>query len=185
MKTLPAFRIHLTTCFLCLTAMVGPLHAKWQSVTNTPYDSQIGSVYAYVKSTSRRNTADIGEANRILSRLRSYRHVYTRDWKLPGETKSSRRGDCKAKCILFIDEFRKVGGGSLTMIIGKRRPDSPQTHVWLIWEHEGETYLIDPSFESRVKKLSQTPSRYYQGDYAYRGGKKYAHLGDEIILAHR
>jgi hypothetical protein len=65
-------------------------------------------------------------------------------WQTPEETKRLRTGDCEDKIILFLDELAKNGMKG-RLIIGLRRIDAKEYHVWCEVKQEGKIYIADPT----------------------------------------
>lgn len=55
-----------------------------------------------------------------------------------------RTGDCEDKIILFLDELAKNGMKG-RLIIGLRRIDAKEYHVWCEVKQEGKIYIADPT----------------------------------------
>ncbi len=115
----------------------------------------------------------LAKINHWLTNLRAIPYRYSPRWKTPAQVNSDPTADCKGKAILLYAMMRANGARHVRFVIGKRHIADQRTHAWLEWETTQGTYLLDPTFNTSVERVSeQSPARYIP-HYAYTGARKY------------
>ncbi len=111
--------------------------------------------------------------NEWLSHLRAIPYHYSSEWKTPAQVHSDPGADCKGKAILLYAIMRANGAKHVRFVIGKHHFADQRTHAWLEWDTTIGTFLLDPTFNTTVERISSyDPSRYIP-HYAYNGAQKY------------
>lgn len=111
--------------------------------------------------------------NQWLANLRAIPYQYSSQWRTPAQINADLAADCKGKAILLYAIMRANGAKHIRFVIGKHQVADQRTHAWLEWETTSGTYLLDPTFNSAVERVSDNdPSRYIP-HYAYNGARKY------------
>jgi predicted transglutaminase-like cysteine proteinase len=105
--------------------------------------------------------------------LRSIPYGFTMHWKTPAEAQSGEPADCKAKAVALYEKMNANGASNVRLVIGKRTAASRRTHAWLAWETQGNTYVLDPTFNWAACTSNRAGKRNYQPLYAYAGTKKF------------
>jgi predicted transglutaminase-like cysteine proteinase len=111
--------------------------------------------------------------NQWLTNLRAIPYHYSSQWKTPAQVQSDLAADCKGKAILLYAIMRANGATHVRFVIGKHHAAAQRTHAWLEWDTTSGTYLLDPTFNTTVERISSyDPSRYIP-HYSYNGVHKY------------
>lgn len=98
---------------------------------------------------------------------------YSSQWKTPAQVHSDHVADCKGKAVLLYAVMRANGARHIRFVIGKHHAADLRTHAWLEWETTSGTYLLDPTFNRAVERVSDYDSGRYIPHYAYSGAQKY------------
>jgi predicted transglutaminase-like cysteine proteinase len=115
----------------------------------------------------------LARANQWLTNLRAIPYRYSPQWKTPAQVSSGLAADCKGKAILLYAIMRANGARHIRFVIGKRHIADQRTHAWLEWETTRGTYLLDPTFNTSVERISDYDPARYLPHYAYNGARKY------------
>ena len=127
------------------------------------------------------NASDGGLAGRIslarishwLTNLRAMPYHYSPQWKTPEQVSADLAADCKGKAILLYAIMRANGAKQVRVVIGKHQIADQRTHAWLEWDTKSGTYLLDPTFNRAVERVSDYDPAIYIPHYAYNGARKY------------
>lgn len=115
----------------------------------------------------------LASINQWLSNLRAIPYHYSTQWKTPAQVHSDLAADCKGKAILLYAIMRANGATHIRFVIGKHYIADQRTHAWLEWDTTSGTYLLDPTFNSAIERVSNYDSSRYIPHYAYNGARKY------------
>jgi hypothetical protein len=145
------------------------------TVASTPYDRQMTPVSPVLNSStgSMAGRASLPKINHWLTALRAIPYRYSLQWKTPVEVSSDPAADCKGKAILLYAIMRANGARHIRFVIGKRHIADHRTHAWLEWETTKGTFLLDPTFNTSVERVSNYDPARYIPHYAYYGARKY------------
>ena len=155
-------------------ALSGVAKAQLQQVAATPYDRQMTPVRLILEQRPQgQNGVTINEVNSYMRDLRSIPYEYSSNWKTPSQVQNEFKADCKAKAIALYSILKKRGVDNLRLVIGMRTKSSKMTHAWLEMNQAGKTYLLDPTFDNKVRALNDGPRSSYVQNYAYEGSKKF------------
>jgi predicted transglutaminase-like cysteine proteinase len=111
--------------------------------------------------------------NEWLANLRAIPYQYSSQWKTPAQVHADLAADCKGKAILLYAIMRANGAKHIRFVIGKHQVADQRTHAWLEWETTSGTYLLDPTFNRTVERVSDYDPARYIAHYAYNGARKY------------
>lgn len=165
----------LRAAFLCLGATSCFAHPSFLTVASTPYDRQMTPVSRVLNSSAgaMAGRTSLAKINHWLTNLRAIPYRYSPQWKTPGQVISDPVADCKGKAILLYAIMRANGARHLRFVIGKRHIADHRTHAWLEWETTKGTFLLDPTFNTSVERVSDYDPARYIPHYAYNGARKY------------
>ena len=160
---------------LCLGATSCFANPSFLTVSSTPYDRQMTPVSRVLNSSAGTLTgrASLAKINHWLKNLRAIPYRYSLQWKTPVQVSSDPAADCKGKAILLYAIMRANGAKHLRFVIGKRHIADQRTHAWLEWETTKGTFLLDPTFNTSVQRVSEYDPARYIPHYAYYGAQKY------------
>jgi len=170
--------IVLRAACLCLSATSCFAAPSFLTVASTPYDRQMIPVSPVLNSSSAglAGRTSLAKINHWLTNLRAIPYRYSPQWKTPTQVSSDPAADCKGKAILLYALMRANGARHIRFVIGKRHIADHRTHAWLEWETTKGTYLLDPTFNRSVERVSDYDPARYIPHYAYTGSGKYRAL---------
>ncbi|HYJ05916.1 MAG TPA: hypothetical protein VEX43_12340 [Chthoniobacterales bacterium] len=165
----------MPAAFLCLGVTSSFAAPSFLTVSSTPYDRQMTPVSRVLNSSAGTlaGRTSLGKINQWLTNLRAIPYRYSLQWKTPGQVSSDPVADCKGKAILLYAIMRANGARHIRFVIGKRHIADRRTHAWLEWETTKGTFLLDPTFNRSVERVSDYDSARYIPHYAYNGAQKY------------
>jgi predicted transglutaminase-like cysteine proteinase len=111
--------------------------------------------------------------NEWVANLRAIPYRYSSQWKTPAQVQSDLAADCKGKAILLYAIMRANGATHVRFVIGKHYVADQRTHAWLEWDTTSGTYLLDPTFNRTIERVSDYDPSSYIPHYAYNGARKY------------
>lgn len=175
----------LAATVLCLSTASCFSASMFLSVDSTPYDRQMNRIRPVLASPSGSAGQNVSMAlvNQWMGDLRDIPYGYQMEWKTPLEVQSRNPADCKGKAVALYQRMQANGAKNVRLIIGKRAPTSRMTHAWLVWESDGGSYVLDPTFNWMACRSEQIGERSYVPLYAYAGSKKYRAAASETLLA--
>jgi len=165
----------LASLLLSLAASSVFADALLFTVDATPYDRQMSRIRPVLTAASHSsaNRVSLPLVNQWMSDLRSIPYGFTAVWKTPAEAQNGAPADCKAKAVALYEKMTANGATNVRLVIGKRTSSSRQTHAWLAWESEGNSFVLDPTFNWSACTSGQVGRSNYQPLYAYAGHKKF------------
>jgi hypothetical protein len=153
-------------------------------VASTPYDRQMSRVFPVLNSKSTPAAMAVAIPLPItvwMVELRALPYHYSKHWQTPAELRLAQESDCKGKSLALYEEMRKGGARNLRIVIGKRHIFDASTHTWVQWDANGESYVLDPTFnESPMRAALLDPSTYVPF-YAFDGEHKYRAMNPALM----
>ncbi len=153
--------------------------------SRTPYDPYMQPV----DSVLRRLNGKKPSMERVAALLReaySFRYVYDTPYLAtpPHITEARREGDCKAKSLWMA---REMNDPNVRYVIGKAHRNSRISHAWLMWHHNGQWWVLDPTNLSRPVPASRTSPDEYLVNYSYTkaGSFRHAPTGRRAVAGQR
>lgn len=169
----------------CLSTASCFASALFMSVESTPYDRQMSRIRPVLLDAA--NTVPqqlpLSTVNQWMGDLRDIPYGYQQEWKTPLEVQPGKPADCKGKAVALYQRMQAGGARNLRLVIGKRAPTSRMTHAWLVWETDGATYVLDPTFNWNACPAEQIRERSYVPLYAYAGSRKFRAAAADMLIA--
>jgi predicted transglutaminase-like cysteine proteinase len=165
----------LVTILLSVAASSAFADALLFTVKATPYDRQMTRIRPVLTAATGASgdQVSLSAVNQWMAELRSIPYGFTMHWKTPAEAQSGEPADCKAKAVALYEKMNANGASNVRLVIGRRTAASRQTHAWLAWEAQGNTYVLDPTFNWAACTANRVGKKNYQPLYAYAGSKKF------------
>ncbi|MEY2489742.1 MAG: hypothetical protein QOC70_1684 [Verrucomicrobiota bacterium] len=161
----------------CLGSSVTPSSAQptFLTVASTPYDRQMNPISPVLNSSAGplAGRTSLATINQWITSLRAIPYKYSLQWKTPAQVNSDVAADCKGKAILLYAILRANGATHVRFVIGKHHVADLRTHAWLEWDTTSGTYLLDPTFNRTVERVTGRDPATYIPHYAYNGPRKY------------
>ena len=144
-------------------------------VASTPYDHQMSLISPVLNSSAGppAGRTSLITINQWLTSLRAIPYKYSPQWKTPAQVNSDVAADCKGKAILLYAILRANGATHIRFVIGKHHLADLRTHAWLEWDTTSGTYLLDPTFNRAMERVTDLDPATYIPHYAYNGPHKY------------
>src|ERR1700730_17532838 len=176
--SLSRFRLMgLISLAACLGSNAIPCSAQtiFLPVASTPYDHQMSPISPVLNSSAGplAGRASLTTINHWITSLRAIPYKYSPQWKTPAQVNSDAAADCKGKAILLYAILRGCGATHLRFVIGIHHLGDLRTHAWLEWDTTSGTYLLDPTFNRAVERVTERDPTTYIPHYAYYGPRKY------------
>lgn len=133
--------------------------------TATPYESHMQPVKQVLHALPGQ-TASMERVQELMKVGRSFRYSFTEPYTpaLPSVTAATKSGDCKAKSLWLVDQ---LGDENVRFVIGKATSRSKISHAWVMWQHEGKWWILDPTNTSKVIAADSVPDSKYIPLYSY------------------
>ena len=159
---------------ICLSSISCFAQSLYLTVSSTPYDKQMTRIrpVLFCKSGGKQNLSLV-LVNHWIEDIRAIPYGYCPEWKTPAEVESGVVADCKGKAVALYQRMQSHGAEHIHLVIGKRSFISRKTHAWLEWNTDGETYVLDPTFNWAACRAEQVGNDAYIPFYAYAGNRKY------------
>ncbi len=163
----------LAAAALCLSMASCFASSTFVSVPSSPYDWQMTRILPALLAKSSSSQISLPLVNNWMGDLRDIPYRYHSEWKTPAEVQSNQSADCKGKAVLLYERMQRNGARNVRLVIGKRGATSRVTHAWLLWETDGRTFVLDPTFNWTACRSEDVRPGSYVPLYAYSGAKKY------------
>jgi len=147
----------------------------------TPYDAYMRPVKRVLSATPNQR-ASLDRASELMREGRAFRYVHSDPYNplLPAETANRRAGDCKDKALWLCDQLRD---SKARFVIGKMKRSSTISHAWVMWQTEGQWYILDCTLNSRPIPMENVAKGDYVPLYSYAKSGTYRHAATSLTLA--
>jgi hypothetical protein len=171
----PIRYVLLRVACLCLGATACFAQPSFLTVASTPYDHQMTPISRVLNCSAGHlaGRTSLATLNQWLTNLRAIPYKYSPQWKTPAQVNADLVADCKGKAILLYAIMRANGATNIRFVIGKHHVADQRTHAWLEWDTTLGTYVLDPTFNRAVERVSEYDPGMYIPHYAYNGAHKY------------
>jgi len=96
-------------------------------------------------------------------------------WQLPEETEKRGGGDCEDMAIWLYVNMIEAGIENARLCIGMRSPTDRDLHCWVMWYHEQNTYMLDPTTRYGIVQTTAVPWGFYRPSYSYQDDRRFVH----------
>ena len=143
------------------------------AASRTPYDSYMAPV-KQVLATLKPANPSLDRVNTLMREGLSFPYSFTEPYVAasPEVTAATKKGDCKAKALWLANE---MGDQNVRFVVGKAHRGSKLSHAWLIWQHEGQWFILDPTNTSRAIPADRVSDNDYIPLYSWSKGGTYKH----------
>jgi len=148
---------------------------------HTPYDRYMTPVKQVFGSIHGEGAA-MDRVNTLMREGRGFRYSHTEPYlpAQPQETATRRCGDCKDKALWLMDQLQDQ---NVRFVIGKLSRNSAVSHAWLMWEHEGQWWILDCTMLSRPILADRAGANEYVPLYSFGKTLTYHHSDKAGMLA--
>jgi hypothetical protein len=143
------------------------------STSQTPYDRYMSPVKQTFASISGEG-ATMEKVQALMRQGRGFRYAHTEPYypATPQQTASKRKGDCKDKALWLIDQLQDP---SARFVIGKEKRGAAVSHAWVMWQNEGQWWILDCTMTSKPVLASQVSMNKYVPLYSWAKGTSFRH----------
>jgi hypothetical protein len=152
-----------------------------RAASGTPYDSYMQPVKRVLGSLHS-TSPSLDRVNVLMREGLSFRYSYTEPYvaATPATTAATRKGDCKAKALWLANE---MGDANVRFVVGKAHRNSKLSHAWLMWEHEGQWLILDPTNTSRPIPADRVSQNDYIPLFSWARSGTYRHAETTAYMA--
>ena len=117
------------------------------ATSHTPYDAYMQPVKQVLGSLDGASP-DMARVEALMRQDHNFRYSFTTPYvaATPAVTSATKSGDCKAKALWLCDQ---LGDKNVRFVVGKAHSNSKMSHAWVLWQHEGRYWILDPTNYSR------------------------------------
>jgi hypothetical protein len=150
------------------------------STSQTPYDRYMSPVKQTFASING-GGATMEKVQALMRQGRGFRYAHSEPYypALPDLTAASRKGDCKDKALWLIDQLQDP---SARFVIGKEKRGARISHAWVMWQNEGQWWILDCTMTSKPMPADRVSIDKYVPLYSWAKGASFRH-SDKAGLA--
>lgn len=154
---------------LILSTPAGAQSFSRREISQTPYDSYMGSFRTVASRGSGTGHLTMDQVQDLTERANDFRYDHIEAYKpqSPEGLEATGRGDCKDKAVWLYAKLAAAGAQNVQFVIGKKDSGAEEFHAWLYLTFNGRTYLLDPTFSSSASEASEFGADEYIPVYAY------------------
>lgn len=140
---------------------------------HTPYDRFLTPVKDTF-TTMHGEGATMDKVQALMRQGRSFRYAHIEPYfpAAPAVTAARHCGDCKDKALWLMDQMQDP---SARFVIGKLSRGANLSHAWVMWQHEGQWYILDCTMMSRPILADKAGPNEYVPLYSYSRTAEYRH----------
>lgn len=151
------------------------------AASSTPYDrfmSPVKQVFGSIHSEG----ATMDRVAALMRQGRGFRYSHTALFypALPQETASRHAGDCKDKALWLLDQLQDQ---NVRFVIGKLDRNSRMNHAWLMWQHDGQWWILDCTMLDHAIPAERAGANEYVPLFSWAKGSEYRHFDKAGMLA--
>jgi hypothetical protein len=171
----------LAALFLAAKLSASAVVDLGNAASATPYDRYMAPVKQVFGSIHGENTT-LDRVNTLMREGRGFRYSHTEPFypALPQETASRRAGDCKDKALWLMDQLQDQ---NVRFVIGKLDRGARVSHAWLLWEHEGQWWILDCTMLSQAVPAERAGANEYVPLYSFSKSTAYRHTDKAGLVA--
>ena len=173
------FALLTTSLFFAAKFAASAIVDLGSATSYTPYDRYLGPVkqtYASLQGEA----PSMEKVQSLMRQGRNFRYSHTDPYNpaLPNVTAAKRKGDCKDKALWLIDQLQDP---SARFVIGKEKRGAKISHAWVMWQHEGQWWILDCTMTSRPMPAARVSSSKYVPLYSWAKGASFRHVGNSSL----
>lgn len=164
----------LTAALLLLTKFAVSAAVDLGTTTDhTPYDRYLTPVKDVLNSMHG-ETATMDKVQSAMRQGRAFHYAHTEPYlpATPQETASRHTGDCKDKALWLMDQIQDP---SARFVIGKMTRGAKLSHAWVMWQHDGQWWILDCTMLSKPIPAEKAGANEYVPLYSYSRSGAYRH----------
>ncbi len=161
------------TTLLVLTQIAALAVDLGSTTSQTPYDrymSPVKQTFAGIRGEG----ATMQKVQALMRQGRGFRYAHSEPYypAMPEETAAKRKGDCKDKALWLINQLQDP---SARFVIGKEKRGAKISHAWVMWENEGQWWILDCTMTSKPVPADRVSDDKYVPLYSWAKGASFRH----------
>jgi hypothetical protein len=151
------------------------------TIEHTPYDRYMSPVKD-VLSSIHGEGASMDKVQAAMRQGRAFRYAHNEPYvpAMPQETAARHTGDCKDKALWLMDQIQDP---SARFVIGKMTRGARMSHAWVMWQHDGQWWILDCTMLSRPIPAEKAGTNEYVPLYSYSRSAAYRHSDKASVTA--
>jgi hypothetical protein len=147
----------------------------------TPYDRYLTPV-KQVFNNIHTEGVTLDRVNALMRQGRAFRYAHTEPYvpALPQDTAARHCGDCKDKALWLMDQ---LGDQNVRFVIGKLDRGSNVSHAWLLWEHDGQWWILDCTMLAHAIPAERASANEYVPLYSFSKNSAFRHTDKAGLVA--
>lgn len=150
--------------------------------SSTPYERYMAPVRSVMNTLNTTQKPSMDRVKELMHQGRSFRYHMANPYTpaLPEETARQRQGDCKDKALWLCNQLNDP---SARFVIGKTSRSAGISHAWVMWQYEGQWWLLDCTLKRDPVPADSIPEGRYIPLYSYGKGTCYRHSNTQLNVA--
>lgn len=147
----------------------------------SPYDQYMTPVREVFDNMGGESTS-LDRVNTLMRQGRSFRYTHSEPYRpaSPETTASRRAGDCKDKALWLMNQLQDQ---KVRYVVGRLDRNARRSHAWLLWEHDGQWWILDCTMLSRAIPADRVGANEYVPRYSFSKNSVYRHEERRTHLA--
>jgi hypothetical protein len=165
--TLSLLALLLTKFTACAVVDLG------SATDHTPYDHYLTPVKE-VFNTMHGEGASMDKVQALMREGRAFHYAHIEPYypAAPEVTAARHTGDCKDKALWLMNQMQDP---SARFVIGKMTRGAHLSHAWVMWQHEGQWWILDCTMMSRPILADKAGVNDYVPLYSYGRSANFRH----------
>ena len=143
------------------------------ATAQTPYDRYMAPV-KQVFSSLQPEATPMSKVEALMREGRGFRYAHTEPYvpAMPQETAARHVGDCKDKALWLVNQ---LGDSNARFVIGKMKRGSRMSHAWVMWQNQGQWWILDCTMNSRPIQADKVSPDEYVPQFSFTKGAAFRH----------
>jgi hypothetical protein len=178
--------IHMKTALLSLASLLLATFSAsavdlGTAIEHTPYDRYMTPVKDVLNGMHGQG-ATMDKVQSVMRQGRAFRYAHSEPYvpAMPQETAARHCGDCKDKALWLMDQIQDP---SARFVIGKMTRGAHMSHAWVMWQHDGQWWILDCTMLSRPIPADKAGVNEYVPLYSYSRSSCYRHSDKAALTA--
>ena len=171
--------VHMKTTILSLATLLLTKFAAFAvvdlgtTIEHSPYDRYMSPVKE-VLSSMHGQGATMDKVQAAMRQGRAFRYAHNEPYvpAMPQETAARHTGDCKDKALWLVDQLQDPNA---RFVIGKMTRGARMSHAWVMWQHDGQWWILDCTMLNRPIPADKAGPNEYVPLYSYSRSAVYRH----------
>jgi len=178
----PMKKLIITTALLLLSNFALFAAVDLGTTTDhTPYDRYLAPVKD-VFNSMHGEAATMDKVQVLMRQGRAFRYAHNEPYvpAMPQETAARHTGDCKDKALWLMDQLQDP---SARFVIGKMTRGARVSHAWVMWQHDGQWWILDCTMLARPIPAEKAGTNDYVPLYSFSRNAEFRHTDKAGLTA--